>query len=61
MEDSTKNRWFWGQWGEGVGQYAYCPVCKDSVSTRTIYEQGTPKSYCKRCGAEVEWKDKENK
>lgn len=54
MQDSTKNRWFWGQFGIGTGQYAYCPACKDRVSARIV--QG--KSYCKSCNAEIEWKDK---
>lgn len=57
MQDSTKNRWFWGQWGSENGQYAYCPICKEKVSARIILT----KSYCKRCNAEVEWKDRESK
>ena len=55
QQDSTKNRWFWGQWGNGNGQYAYCSQCKDRVSARIIKN----KSYCKNCNSEVIWKEKE--
>ena len=55
MQDSTKNRWFWGQLGVGKGQYAYCPNCKDKVSAKIVDR----KSYCLRCNNEVEWRDKE--
>ena len=57
MQDSTKNRWFWGQFGSGLGEYAYCRVCKDRVSAYIVDK----KSYCKRCKAEVEWRVKEPK
>lgn len=54
MEENTKNKWFWGQWGTGNGQYAYCPRCKEKVSVRIV----DGKSYCKRCNTEVEWRDR---
>ena len=55
MEDSTKNRWFWGQWGNDKGQYAFCPSCQEKVSV-TIRDG---KSHCRRCNTEVEWRDRE--
>ena len=56
-QDTTKNRWFWGQWGLGKGKYAFCKTCNEKAVSTTMKSDG--KSYCNRCGTEIEWREKE--